>query len=88
MLRIDNIKIYEDLTEEELFNKVIKKNKINPSDIKSINIVKKSIDARDKSKVHYNYAINIEVSDESKYPSIKQISEKELPKPVKNRNSK
>ena len=63
MLRIDNIKIYEDLTEEQLFNKVIKKNKINPSDIKSINIVKKSIDARDKSNVHYNYAINVEVVD-------------------------
>lgn len=88
MLRIDNIKIYEDLTEEELFNKVIKKNKINPNDIKSINIVKKSIDARDKSKVHYNYAINLEVIDEYKYPNIKQISVEELPKPIKRRNSK
>ena len=87
MLRIDNIKIYEDLTEEQLFNKVIKKNKINPSDIKSINIVKKSIDARDKSNVHYNYAVNIKVSDESKYPNIKQIKIEELPKPIKRRNS-
>ena len=25
MLRLDNIKIYEDLSEEELFNKIIKK---------------------------------------------------------------
>lgn len=87
MLRIDNIKIYEDLTEEQLFNKVIKKNKINPSDIKSINIVKKSIDARDKSNVHYNYAINIEVLDESKYSNIKHISVETLPKPIKRRNS-
>lgn len=87
MLRIDNIKIYEDLTEEQLFNKVIKKNKINPSDIKSINIVKKSIDARDKSNVHYNYAINVEVVDETKYPNIKQIKIEELPKPIKRRNS-
>ena len=88
MLRIDNIKIYEDLSEEQLFNKIIEKNKINPSDIKSINIVKKSIDARDKSNVHYNYAVNIEVIDESKYPNIKQISVETLPKPNKNRSSK
>lgn len=88
MLRIDNIKIYEDLSEEQLFNKIIKKNKINPSDIKSINIVKKSIDARDKSNVHYNYAVNIEVIDESKYPNIKQISVETLTKPNKKRSSK
>lgn len=87
MLRIDNIKIYEDLQEEQLFNKVINKFKINKEDIEEIYIVKKSIDARDKSKVHYNYAINIKVLDESKYPNIKQISVETLPKPVKNRNS-
>ena len=88
MLRIDNIKIYEDLTEEQLFNKVINKFKINKADIEEIYIVKKSIDARDKSNVHYNYAINIKVSDESKYPNIKQIKVETLPKPVQNRNSK
>lgn len=88
MLRIDNIKIYEDLSEEQLFNKVINKFKINKADIEEIYIVKKSIDARDKSNVHYNYAVNIKVSDESKYPNIKQIKVETLPKPVKNRNSK
>ena len=88
MLRIDNIKIYEDLSEEQLFNKIINKFKINKQDIEDINIVKKSIDARDKSKVHYNYAINIKVLDESKYPSIKHISVDTLPKPNKRRNSK
>ena len=88
MLRIDNIKIYEDLSEEQLFKKVINKYKINKQDIKSINIVKKSIDARDKSNVHYNYAVNIEVIDESKYPNIKQISVETLPKPEKKRSSK
>ena len=87
MLRIDNIKIYEDLTEKELFNKVISKFKINNKDIISIDIVKKSIDARDKSKVHYNYAFNLKVLDESKYPTLKRIEEKELPKIEKRRNS-
>ena len=87
MLRIDNIKIYEDLNEEELLNKIIKKYKIDKRDIKSINIAKKSIDARDKANVHYNYAVNIEVLDESKYPKIKRIEEKELPIIKHNRNS-
>lgn len=87
MLRIDNIKIYEDLTEKELFNKVISKFKINNKDIISIDIVKKSIDARDKSKVHYNYAFNLKVLDESKYPTLKRVEEKELPKIEKRRNS-
>ena len=41
MLRIDNIKIFEDLSEEQLFNKIINKFKINKQDIEEIYIVKK-----------------------------------------------
>lgn len=88
MLRIDNIKIYEDLTEEELLLKISKKYKIAKQDIIEFSIVKKSIDARDKSNVHYNYAVNIKVSNESKYPNIKKIEEKQLPIINHNRNSK
>ena len=86
MLRIDNIKIYEDLSEEELVNKISKKYKIN--DMEDFSIVKKSIDARDKENVHYNYAVNIKVKDESKYPNIKKVEEKQLPTIKHNRNSK
>lgn len=67
MIRIDNIKIFEDLTREELISKILKKNKISPSDFISLDIVKKSIDARDKRNVHYNYSVNINLKDESKY---------------------
>ncbi len=88
MLRIDNIKIYEDLTEEQLYKKVIKRFNIDEKDIIEFNIVKKSIDARDKSNVHYNYAVNIKVQDESKYPNYKKVEEKKLPPINKNRNSK
>lgn len=87
MIRIDNIKIYEDLTEEELINKILHKNKISLNDFISLDIVKKSIDARDKRNVHYNYSVNIKLQDEAKY-SFKHI---EIPKEVpisKNRNSK
>ena len=58
MLKIDNIKIYEDLTEDKLQAKIIQKYKINPQDILSFTIIKKSIDARDKNNVHYNYTIH------------------------------
>lgn len=87
MLRIDNIKIFEDLNEQQLQEKISKKYKINPQDIISFTIVKKSIDARDKAQVHYNYAVNVEVKEEYKYPNIKKIVEKELPVIQKNRNS-
>lgn len=74
MIRIDNIKIFEDLSESELTNKILKKNKISPSDFISLDIVKKSIDARDKRNVHYNYSVNINLKDESKY-NFKHIEE-------------
>ena len=73
MLQLDNIKIYEDLSKEELINKCLNKFKINKNDIINIEISKKSIDARDKNNVHYVYSINIEVKDESKYPKIKKV---------------
>ncbi len=78
MLTIENIKIYKDIT-EELFNKVITKHNIDKSDIKEIKIIKKSIDARNKKEVHYNYKVGIIVLDESKYPNIKKEIPAELP---------
>ena len=57
-MRISNIKIREDLSEEELIKVVCKREKINVSKISSWNIVKKSIDARKKDDVHYNYTID------------------------------
>lgn len=87
MIRIDNIKIYEDLTEEELIDKILHKNKISLNDFISLDIVKKSIDARDKRNVHYNYSVNIKLQDESKY-SFKHIEISEEVPISKNRNSK
>ena len=87
MLRLDNIKIYEDLSEEEVISKSLKKNKIDSKDIIEANIVKKSIDARDKRNVHYNYAIDINVKDKSKYPTLKKVKEVEKYKINKKRKS-
>lgn len=58
-MRFSNIKIFEDISNEELLNRVCKKNKIDKNQIVKWNIFKKSIDARDKNNVHYNYTIDI-----------------------------
>jgi len=85
MLRI-NINIYEDLTKEEILNKIIKK--YNLKDIINYKIIKKSIDARNKNNLHYVYTFDIKVKDENKYPNIpKSPNIKEI-KFNKKRNSK
>lgn len=80
MLRINNIKIYEDISNNEILEKALLKNKIKKSDIINWKISKKSIDARDKKNVHYNYLIDIEVKNENKYKNlIKVKNETTLP---------
>lgn len=77
MLRLENIKVFENMSDEEILKKALKKYRIRPSDVVNSCIAKKSIDARDKKNVHYLYAFDVEVTDEEKYPSIR----KSLPQP-------
>lgn len=63
-MRISDIKIYEDIEEKELIKRICKKKKIDLSQIVNWYIVKKSIDARDKNRVHYNYTVDIFFSKE------------------------
>ncbi len=86
MLLIENIKIFEDLKDEEVIKIAIKKNSINKKDIIEANIIKKSIDARDKSNVHYVYSLSIKVKDETKYSKIKK--DKEITKITIKKNRK
>ena len=75
MIRINNIKIKENLEEEEIFKIVLKKEKLDKNDIKQISIHKKSIDARKKDDIHYNYSVNIILKDknkENKYVKVKE----------------
>ena len=80
MIRINNIKVYEDIEDENLIDFVIKKYKIKKEDIIHWYIVKKSIDARKKQDVHYNYSINIELKNEKNYKHFDKVIKKELPK--------
>ena len=59
MLRLENIKIREDLTEEDVVREACKKYQISFSDVEYYNIFKKSIDARNKDDIFYNYTIDV-----------------------------
>ena len=89
MIRIRNLKIRKDLSEEEVMQIAIKKYKIHPGDILHWSISKKSIDARKKEDVHYVYSLDFALKDETKYPHLERIKEASLPKiQVKNASKK
>ncbi len=77
MIRLDNIKIYQDLDGGEVIRRALRKARIRPKDVTAARIVKKSIDARDKGDVHYVYALDVAVADEAKYPKLKRVAVRE-----------
>ena len=66
MIKITNIKIKADLSDDELFEKIYKKYKINKNDVTERRIIKKSIDARNKADIFYNYSVELECKNENK----------------------
>lgn len=66
MLRINNIKLNLDHSQQELQEKIAKTLKIKVTDIKSYTIRKRSIDARRKNEVNYIYCVDVTVSSEHK----------------------
>ena len=89
MIRISDIKIRENLSDEEIFEYAIKTNKIKSQDIVKWKISKKSVDARDKNDVHFVYSIDIELKNEKKYKyRFAPIKTSEFPQPQLNRTSK
>ena len=63
MLRIHNIKIKKNISDEELIDFVLHKYHIHSEDMLEWNISKKSIDARKKNDIFFNYTIDIQVKD-------------------------
>ena len=80
MIRIKDIKIREDLSETEVLKKAIVKNKIKPEEVEKWYIYKKSIDARKKEDIYYNYTIDIELKDKNKEKKYEQVEEYKFPK--------
>ena len=88
MIRLKNIKIRENLNEEQVLKKAISKHKIRLEDVKKWYIYKKSIDARKKEDIFYNYTIDIELKNQKKEVKFEQVEINELPKINVNRKSK
>ncbi|MDY3829431.1 MAG: NAD(P)/FAD-dependent oxidoreductase [Erysipelotrichaceae bacterium] len=78
MFRIDEYKVFENISDEKLFEKVIKKYKINKRDIISINIIRKSVDCRKKDNIHFSYSFALELRNEEKYTYLKKYNQPEI----------
>ena len=59
MVRIDNIKLPVEHTEADLKNRINKL--LKRDDYKFVRIVRRSLDARKKSDIHYNYCVQVEL---------------------------
>ena len=59
MIRFNNIKVKDDLNEEELLDFLCKKKNLYKEKVKKFYISKKSIDARDKNNIFYNYSFDL-----------------------------
>lgn len=90
MLRLENIKIYEDLTEDDVIKIAFKKYKIDYKDVEEYSIFKKSIDARNKNNIFYNYTIDVKIKGNKKFKNIKEVQKEnfELNINLKRKSSK
>ena len=88
MIRIKDIKIREDLLEEKVLEKALQKNRLQKEDVKKWYIYKKSIDARKKEDIFYNYTIDIELKDNNKEKRFEKIEEYKMPEIKVKRQSK
>lgn len=61
MIRLSNVKIRANLEDREVIEFALKKYNIKPHEIKSAYIFKRSIDARNKKDIYYNYAVDVEL---------------------------
>ncbi len=64
MIRINQLKLPVDHTQEALWAKAAKALKIPVKDIRSIQIIKQSVDARKKEDIHFTYSIDVETEKE------------------------
>lgn len=85
MLRISNLKMGIEHNKESLNKKIIKILRCKEEDIKSISLVKKAIDARNKNNIFFTYTVLVDIKNEKKYVDDKNIikvdiEEYEIPK--------
>lgn len=87
MYRLSDIKIRDNLSEEQVIGIALKKYKINKNDVKNVYINKRSIDARNKNDIFFNYSVNVELKNNKIIKGAKVIEEEKIPAIVVNRKS-
>lgn len=87
MIRLNNIKIRENISDIEVFKRAIEKNKIKQEEVEEWHIYKKSIDARKKDDIFLNYAIDIQLKDTKRENKFTQVKEEKWPQIEVKRNS-
>ncbi len=67
MIRVQNIKLYMDEAESLLRSKAAKKLKIPEADVIDFAIRRKSLDARDKERIFFVYALDVKIKNEDAF---------------------
>ena len=80
MIRLKEIKIRENLSNEEIFEKALAKNKLNKNEVSEWRIYKRSVDARKKDDIHYNYIFDVKLKNSKKEAKFQKVEEYVFPK--------
>jgi len=88
VIRFNNIKVREDFSDDELLVFLCQKEKLFLENVKDWYIVKKSIDARNKNDVFYNYTIDMEYDGEYDLKGVVHIEKEQLEEIIIKRKSK
>ena len=63
MIRLENVKIRDDIEDDEVLFQACKKYGVDKNDVKDFYIFKKSIDDRNKDDIFYNYTVDVSVNN-------------------------
>ena len=73
MIRIDQVKVEVTGKDVDLTKLVAKKLKVAESDIKSLDILKKSVDARKKPVLYFVYSIIVQLSNDNEKKTLSKF---------------
>lgn len=78
MFRIEQLKLPIKYTEHDLIRLICKELRITQTELVSYRIIRRSLDARKKTEIHYSFLVDVEVSNEKKIlkllPKLKRVS--------------
>lgn len=65
MLRISQLKLHIDHSEEQLKKKLIRELRIRPEELQGFEIRRQSVDARKKPELYFVYSVDVKVKKEA-----------------------